>query len=301
LHPSFIMGFVKVIKNKAYFKRFQVKFRRRREGKTDYRQRKRLVTQDKTKYNSPKYRLVVRITNGDIICQIVEAKIIGDSVLAVAYAHELTRYGMPVGHTNYAAAYATGLLVARRVLTKFNLADKYVGKTEVNGEDYNVEEIPDAPRPFFALLDVGLRRTTTGARVFAAMKGAADGGIEIPHSDRRLVGYDAEEKKFKPEVLRKHLFAGHVADYMKLLKEQDEDQYKSHFSKYIEAGLSAETLESTWAKVHKAIRDSPALVKSQKKVEKPKSYRTKKSLSLAQRKDRVKQKLAARAKAETQE
>jgi ribosomal protein L18 len=44
------MPFVKVQKNKAYFSRFQVKFRRRREGKTDYRQRKRLVCQDKNKY-----------------------------------------------------------------------------------------------------------------------------------------------------------------------------------------------------------------------------------------------------------
>ena len=33
--------FGKVVKNKAYFKRYQVKFRRRREGKTDYRARKR--------------------------------------------------------------------------------------------------------------------------------------------------------------------------------------------------------------------------------------------------------------------
>ncbi|XP_020620720.1 60S ribosomal protein L5-like [Orbicella faveolata] len=64
------MGFVKVIKNKAYFKRFQVKFKRRREGKTDYFARKRLVTQDKNKYNTPKYRFVVRFTNKDIVCQV---------------------------------------------------------------------------------------------------------------------------------------------------------------------------------------------------------------------------------------
>ena len=50
------MPFVKVVKNKAYFKRYQVKFRRRREGKTDYFARKRLVVQDKNKYNTPKYR-----------------------------------------------------------------------------------------------------------------------------------------------------------------------------------------------------------------------------------------------------
>ena len=56
-------AFVKVQKDKAYFKRYQPKFKRRREGKTDYFARKRLCVQDKNKYNTPKYRLVVRITN----------------------------------------------------------------------------------------------------------------------------------------------------------------------------------------------------------------------------------------------
>ena len=40
------------------------------EGKTDYRARKRLVAQDKSKYNTPKYRLVVRFTNTDVIAQV---------------------------------------------------------------------------------------------------------------------------------------------------------------------------------------------------------------------------------------
>ena len=62
--------FVKVVKNKAYFKRYQVKFRRRREGKTDFYARKRLTVQDKNKYNTPKYRMIVRFTNKDIICQV---------------------------------------------------------------------------------------------------------------------------------------------------------------------------------------------------------------------------------------
>ena len=48
----------------------QVKYKRRRQGKTDYRARLRLVTQDKNKYNTPKYRMVVRFTNKDIVCQV---------------------------------------------------------------------------------------------------------------------------------------------------------------------------------------------------------------------------------------
>jgi Ribosomal large subunit proteins 60S L5, and 50S L18 len=51
------MGAVKTLKNKAYHKRFQTKWRRRREGKTDYHRRAKLIVQDKRKYNSPKYRL----------------------------------------------------------------------------------------------------------------------------------------------------------------------------------------------------------------------------------------------------
>lgn len=57
------MAAVRTLKNKAYHKRFQTKWRRRREGKTDYHRRNRLIVQDKRKYNSPKYRLVVRLTN----------------------------------------------------------------------------------------------------------------------------------------------------------------------------------------------------------------------------------------------
>lgn len=51
-------------------------------------------------------------------------------------------------------------------------------------------------------LDVGLARTTTGARVFGAMKGAVDGGLNVPHSLKRFPGYDAEAKKFNAEVHR---------------------------------------------------------------------------------------------------
>jgi ribosomal protein L18 len=62
-----------------------------------------LIVQAKNKYNSPKYRLVVRFTNKDIIVQIVHAKIQGDIVLTAAYAHELPRYGIKHGLTNWAA------------------------------------------------------------------------------------------------------------------------------------------------------------------------------------------------------
>jgi len=294
------MPFIKIVKNKAYFKRFQVKYRRRREGKTDFYARKRLILQDKNKYNSPKYRLVVRFTNKDIICQITYARIAGDMVLCSAYSHELPRYGMPIGLTNYAAAYATGLLLARRVLTQLKLADKYPGNTEINGQDYNVEELADGPRPFRAYLDVGLRRTTTGNKVFAALKGACDGGLNIPHSDRRFVGYDDEGKALNADILRKYIFGGHVADYMKRLQEEDSTRYQQHFSLYIKNNIKPGDLEAVWTKVHKAIRADPSFKKSTKPIPKrPTPKKTK--LSLAQRKDRVRQKIANKAAKEAQQ
>jgi large subunit ribosomal protein L5e len=288
------MPFVKVIKSTSYFKRFQVKYRRRREGKTDYRARKRLVAQDKNKYNSPKYRFVVRISNKDIVAQIAYSKIDGDHILAAAYAHELKNYGMPVGQTNYSAAYAVGLLVARRLLTNLKLADKYKGNAKIDGNDYNVESIADGPRAFRAFLDVGLHRTTTGSKVFAALKGATDGGIEIPHSPSRFVGYNKEEKALKADVLRKHIFGGHIADYMKHLRDENNTKYTRHFGDYIKANIKPEELEKRWTAVHKAIKDSPAAKKSTKpKPEKQKRFRRAK-MTLSEKKNRIKQKIAYR-------
>jgi len=228
------MPFIKIVKTKSYYKRFQVKFRRRREGKTDYYARKRLICQDKDKYNSPKYRLVVRFSNSDITCQIAYATLDGDYILASAYGKELKNYGVVHGFTNYAAAYATGLLVARRALKALKLDEQYVGiEEEKVGEMYEVEE-GDGPSPFFVLLDVGLSRTTTGARIFACLKGAVDGGLAIPHEAKRFVGYDTETKELKPDVLRKYIYGGHVAEYMNILQEKNEELYNSQFSQYIE-------------------------------------------------------------------
>ncbi|WOL11257.1 60S ribosomal protein L5 [Canna indica] len=207
------MAFVKSQKSKAYFKRYQVKYKRRRVGKTDYRARIRLINQDKNKYNTPKYRFVVRFTNKDIVAQIISSSIAGDLVLAAAYSHELPHYGLEVGLTNYAAAYCTGLLLARRVLKTLEMDSEYQGNIEATGEDFSVEPT-ESRRPFRALLDVGLVRTTTGNRVFGALKGALDGGLDIPHSDKRFAGFKKDEKQLDPELHRKYIFGGHVASYM---------------------------------------------------------------------------------------
>ncbi|XP_067661851.1 large ribosomal subunit protein uL18-like [Haliotis asinina] len=286
------MGFVKVVKNKAYFKRFQVKFRRRREGRTDYYARKRLIFQEKNKYNTPKYRLIVRFTNKDIICQIAYARIEGDIIIAAAYAHELPRYGVKVGLTNYAAAYCTGLLLARRLLQKLKLDSIYTGVEEANGEEYYVEDEDGKPGAFRAYLDIGLVRTTTGARVFGALKGAVDGGIDIPHSMKRFPGYDSESSEFKPEIHRNHILGLHVGNYMKHLKEEDEDLFRKQFSRFIKEGITPDNIEGMYRKAHAAIRADPSpKAKVQKKVTKKRWNKAK--ITLAQRKARVKQKKEA--------
>lgn len=303
-------GFTKVYKNRAYFKRFQVQFRRRREGKTDYYARRRLVAQDKNKYNSPKYRFIVRFTNRDVICQVAFSKIAGDQILAAAYSHELARYGIRVGLTNYAATYATGLLLARRLLSKLTfggknpvtgaLAKSYEGNTKNLGEDFLVEANPDGPKPFYALLDVGLARTSTGARVFAALKGACDGGIEIPHNETRFVGYNAKDKKLNSEVLRKHIFGQHVADYMRQLQAEKPAAYQARFSRYIKLGIDADGVEKMYAKAHAAIRADPSFVPTKKKGRsqdgKDKRPAPQRRLTQAERKKRIQDKIAAHGK-----
>lgn len=285
-------GFVKVVKNKAYFKRYQVKFRRRRECKTDYYARKRLVVQDKNKYNTPKYRLIVRFTNKDITCQIAYSKIEGDVIICSAYAHELPRYGVKVGLTNYAAAYCTGLLIARRILQKFNLDTVYEGQKEVDGDDFFQDDVDDGPGSFRCYLDVGLARTSTGARVFGVMKGAVDGGLNIPHSNRRFPGFDNQSNEFSAEVHRDHIFGKHVANYMEMLQEEDEEAFKKQFSRYIKLGVTAANVEEVYKKAHAAIRSDPAPKPKEKKEVKAKRWNRAK-MSSAQRMDRVKQRKAA--------
>ncbi|KAJ1927052.1 60S ribosomal protein L5 [Tieghemiomyces parasiticus] len=288
--------FTKLIKDKAYFKRYQVKYRRRREGKTDYYARKRLIVQAKNKYNSYKYRLVVRITNSDIICQVVYAKIQGDVVLCSAYSHELPRYGVSVGLTNWSAAYCTGLLLARRLLAKVGLDSQYEGVAEADGSFSLTEENEEGARPFKVFLDVGLRRTTTGARIFGALKGASDGGLHVPHSENRFPGYDAESKSLDSEVLRDYIFGQHVANYMNSLQEEDEDRYKRQFARFIAKGVSGDNLEDMYTSAHSKIRADPVAKPTEKKVGPSghsKKFAKQKSLNLEQRRERVQQKKLA--------
>jgi large subunit ribosomal protein L18 len=132
--------------------RYFVPFRRRREGKTDYYQRTRLVVADVP-------RMVVRKTNRHIIIQLVTAEMDGDRTLVAANSAELEKYGYKGSTSNTPAAYLTGMLFAAKAK-----------KAQYDS----------------AILDIGLHRATPGARVFAALKGAVEAGLNVPHGEEIL-------------------------------------------------------------------------------------------------------------------
>jgi len=132
--------------------RYKVQFRRARDGRTDYRARKQLLI-------SKKPRLVVRKSLKNTIIQLVLPKKEGDVTLACANTSELRKYGYTGGTGNLPSAYLAGLLIGYRAKKK--------GETQ-------------------AILDLGLYHATTGGRIYAALKGAVDSGLGIPHDPEVL-------------------------------------------------------------------------------------------------------------------
>ena len=141
-------------------------FRRRREGKTDYRKRLKLI-----KSGIP--RASVRVTNSKIMVQIIDFSMKGDLVLASATSKQLDSFGWKGSSKSIPASYLAGYLAGKRSVQ--------------NG----VKK---------AVLDVGRADTIAGGRIFASLKGLVDGGMEIPHSDsifpsdERIKGAHISEK-----------------------------------------------------------------------------------------------------------
>lgn len=136
--------------------RYFVPFKRRHEGKTDYYARMRLLLSEKP-------RMVVRKTNRQIIIQLVEAELEGDRTLVAAYSGELEKFGFAGAAGNTPAAYLTGMLFA------------------VRAQNAGYDE---------AILDIGLTRATPGGKVFGALKGAVDAGLDVPHGESILPDED---------------------------------------------------------------------------------------------------------------
>jgi len=239
-----------------------------------------MVIQDRDKYNTPKYRLVVRLTNKQVIVQMVYATLVGDKVLCQATSSELKKFGLTAGLTNYSSAYCTGLLLARRLLKQLKMDSIYSGKTGIDGEDYCVGEDPNPERrPFKAILDVGLVNTTTGNKVFGAMKGACDGGLYIPHSANRFPGNSEDGEKnvsYDAQVHRDRIFGTHVDQFMETLKEESEESYLKQFSHWDKCLKSnkVKTVEDIYKKVHASIAKDPSFAKK-KAMAAPKREHTK--------------------------
>ena len=189
--------------------RYRVPFRRRKEGKTDYRARRTLVL-------SRVPRLVVRLTLKNVIVQVIEAEAIGDKVIVSAHSRELAKtYGWLSNGGNIPSAYLTALLCGFKAMA--------------NGVDK-------------AFLDVGLHIPSKGTRVFAALKGFVDAGVEVPHSEDIL-----------PDEAR--ISGKHIADYARRLVS-DPEVYNQKFSKYLSKGLRPEELSEHFSTVKDKITSS---------------------------------------------
>merc|ERR1719424_141555 len=188
------------------------------------------------------------------------------------------------------------------------------GKEELDGEDFHIEEEETDQRPLKCILDVGIRRTCVGARMWGALKGAADGGLHVPHSAKNFPGFKpAEEKGADPEydaeAHKDRIFGGHVKEYMEMLQEEDPTKYEAHFAKFVENGCEPDNLEEMYGEAHKKIRENPDFqpvtkkgIKWERKGNKVTSSDGKDvnrsiKLSLKQRREKVRQKIeAAQAK-----
>lgn len=154
----------------------------------------------------------------------------------------------------------------------------------------------DEPRPFKVFLDVGLRRTSTGNRVFGAAKGASDGGLFVPHNEKRFPGFDPETKTIDAEVLQKYIVGGHVAEYMESLEEEDDERFKKQFSTYLADDIGSEDIEELYTSAYEKIREDPTFKPSGSDAAKWKAESLKRKnvrLTKEEKRQRVEEKIAA--------
>jgi len=148
---------------------YRLSFRRRREGKTNYRSRLALL-------KSRKNRVVVRKTCHNIRGQVIQYTPQGDKILVNAISSELKKYGWDSHGTNAPASYLTGFLLGKRAKAK------------------GIKE---------GVLDIGLHAPSKGANIFCTLNGMLDAGIKIPHgkdilpSEDRIKGVHIDKKLSK--------------------------------------------------------------------------------------------------------
>jgi len=175
-------------KNNSY----TVPYRRKREGKTSYKTRIKLV-------QSGVPRLVVRKSLRNIRIQIVEFNPSSDKVLFSASSSELRKIGWKGSLSNTPAAYLTGCLLASKVKKSLK-----------------------------CVVDIGLNVSIKGSVLYAAVKGAIDGGLDIPFSESIVPAED-------------RIRGVHIAKFAESIKK-DKDKYTRQFAKYLKDGIEPEKL-----------------------------------------------------------
>lgn len=251
------------MKTSAHFSRYQVKPRRRRQCKTDYGARRALVKVPKNKYDTVKYRFVVRQTNSQVICQFVRCTLAGDKIAASATSNELSKYGIKFGLKNASAHYATGLLAGRRLLTNLGLDKEFTANPDF-GQDLG--DSMSERKGVEACLDIGIITMTRGRKVMTALKGATDAGVMIPHSPHNFPGYSADKECVEPDMHRDRIYGKHVAEYMTLMKDENPNKFEQHFADFTKHGVTPDNLESTYKKAFESIVADCGRTISQKKV-----------------------------------
>ena len=175
---------------------YSVPYRRKRDGKTDYKKRMKLLLGRKT-------RLVVRRSSKHFSVQLVEFHVKGDKIVCSAHSKELVKYGWKGSTSNSSAAYLTGLLAGSRAKA---------AKVET------------------AILDIGLQPSTKGSRLYAAAKGILDSGIKMKVSENvfpaaeRISG--AHIAKWAGEVKNKNFFSAYKVQAKDLPKHFEEVRQK---------------------------------------------------------------------------
>jgi large subunit ribosomal protein L18 len=199
---------------------YNLSFRRRRLNLTNYRKRLALL-------KSEVPRLVVRKTNRSVIIQLIQFTPRFDKTLVSANSVELKSVGWHP-KANLPTAYLTAMLCAERAK-----------KAKVEN----------------AVLDIGLQSASKGAFVYAALKGALDGGLKVPVGE---VEFDDARISGK-----------HIAEYAK--KIAGTDSYQRQFGDYIKAGAKPEHLDVQFAEAKKKISAGgvPAKVPKAKAEKKP--------------------------------
>lgn len=128
-------------------KRQVIPYRRKREGKTNYKKRIAYLS-------SGIPRLVVRKSLKNIIAQIIKYEPAGDKVLVSASSQELKKLGWKLSGSNLPAAYLVGYLIGKKA------------------KDAKINE---------SILDLGLYQPIKGSKLYSALKGAIDAGLIVPH------------------------------------------------------------------------------------------------------------------------